>query len=157
LFGVVRPYMRKGLLIQDIPIVYNEVTNELRFDHYEYLIEKGEYYTEDRMKVFFERSDSDLHTDKAIRETHRNLLIDMAEILRKHDANYRIIVNPVYDQKVINPKDKAALQQIFDEDRIYDFSGKNEYTADYCNYYEATHFRPHVTADILRYIYSEHR
>ena len=47
-----------------------------------------------------------------------------------------------------------VITTLFGKDRVYDYSGSNDITADYHNYYELSHYRPSVSARILRDIYS---
>jgi hypothetical protein len=45
------------------------------------------------------------------------------------------------------------LQGIFGKENVYDFSGINEFTEDYHNYYEAGHYRPLLGNKLLERIY----
>ena len=53
--GKVKSYMKKGFLIEDRPFEYDYISNEVRFDQYEDLIIKNEFYTKERMRVFYNR------------------------------------------------------------------------------------------------------
>jgi hypothetical protein len=48
------------------------------------------------------------------------------------------------------------LSGIFGTERVFDFSGVNEFTTDFRNYYEESHYRPQVAREILKRIY-EHK
>jgi len=58
-----------------------------------------------------------------------------------------------YKQK-LSVDDVEKLQNVFGRNNVYDFSGHNLFTKDYNNYYETSHYRPSVAADILSIIYN---
>jgi hypothetical protein len=64
-------------------------------------------------------------------------------------------VSPLYDQLKLNPQDKEKLDSIFGKHNVFDFSGINEFTKDSLNYYEASHYRPHVAKRLLEIIYTQ--
>lgn len=149
-----KQYMKEGFLLDDRPRFYDSVSNEIRFDHYEEQIKNGEFYTKERMKVFYERN-SEVEIDSiCISENQIKMLTKMAKIIRKHNTNLKIIINPLYNQKELNSSDISKLNEIFGEDNIFDFSGKNNITEDYTNYYESSHYRPHIANRIMDIIYS---
>ena len=53
----------------------------------------------------------------------------------------------------LNESDLIYLKDTFGEDNVFDFSGINEFTNDYRNYYEISHYRPHVARKILEIVY----
>lgn len=59
----------------------------------------------------------------------------------------------MYDQLKINEEDLEYLKTLFGDVNVFDFSGINKFTNDYKNYYEASHYRPHVTKEIMEKIY----
>jgi hypothetical protein len=85
------------------------------------------------------------------------MLDDIAAILARDGADLRIVINPLYDRVPINPADLAALRAIFGPDRVFDFSGSNAFTDDVHNYYEQSHYRPHVARRILQIVYAAKR
>jgi hypothetical protein len=68
-------------------------------------------------------------------------------------TEYFIVISPLYNQIKMNALDVVKLQQIFSEQRVYDFSGVNRFTEDYTHYYERSHYRPFVAAMVLDSIY----
>lgn len=74
--------------------------------------------------------------------------------MHAHHTVYKVVINPLYDQNKINSRDLATLKDIFGSDNVYDFSGVNWITSDYHNYYEESHYRPHVAKWILGKIYN---
>jgi len=90
-----------------------------------------------------------------IGEKHMDLLRKMKEILSSGNTNYKIVISPLYDQIQLNPHDLNALQQIFGQSVVFDFSGKNSITENKYNYYESSHYRPFVADSILATIYRQ--
>ena len=70
-----------------------------------------------------------------------------------------MIVNFFRGKKLfpLYPEDEKALRAIFGDDCVFNFSGINKWTTDYHNYYEVSHYRPHVASEIMDSIYSGKR
>jgi hypothetical protein len=151
--GKVKNYMTKGALLSDIPLHYELKTNEISFLYFEELIENGKYYTPERMRIFYSRDSIQSFYPLVIEEQQKKMLAEINEILVKHKTNFKIIINPLYDQKKINVQDLAYLESLFGANNVFDFSGINKFTNDYSNYYEESHYRPHVAREILKEIY----
>lgn len=153
LSGKVKPYMKTKFLIDDRPKEYNINTNEIRFEIFETLISEGKYYTEDRKKIFFQRDTVQTFSPAAIAENQKKILKDIYDIFNKDKTNYKIIISPLYDQIKLNDKDLEYLIQLFGRKNVFDFSGINKFTSDYNNYYETSHYRPHVACEIMKLVY----
>jgi hypothetical protein len=151
--GKIKEYMKNKNLLDDKPLHYDVVTNEITFPDFEESIENGLYFTENRMKVFFERSTHEEVSPVIIKQEQTNMLEEIKSLFQKDNTNYKIIINPLYDQKKLNPEDFENLRLIFGKDTIYDFSGINDFTNDYTNYYENSHYRPVVSRKILEIVY----
>jgi hypothetical protein len=149
----VKDYMKNNFLLGDRPVHYELSSNEVSYPFAEQLIKKGEYYTPERMEVFFHRDSIQVFEDPAIGKKQKNMLTEMNDIFIKNKTNFKIIINPCYDQRKINEKDYLYLVSLFGQERVFDFSGINEFTNDYSNYYEESHYRPHVAKEILKRIY----
>jgi len=89
-----------------------------------------------------------------IDEKSQNMLADIANIFVKHGTNFKIIISPLYDQKKFNETDLLSLKNIFGSSNVFDFSGMNKYTSDFHNFYESSHYRPFVGAQLLKCVYS---
>ncbi len=61
----------------------------------------------------------------------------------------------MYDQIPLEKEQLNLLYDIFGKENVYDFSGKNEFTESVFNYYENSHYRPHVAAEIMDIIYED--
>ncbi|PID27551.1 MAG: hypothetical protein CSB55_08735 [Candidatus Cloacimonadota bacterium] len=113
-------------------------------------------YYENRIKqgIFYERpvKNHEIYpvTDK---ETEQLRLIK--KIFLKHKTNYKIVISPLYDQIPLEKEQLNLLYDIFGKENVYDFSGKNEFTESVFNYYENSHYRPHVAAEIMDIIYED--
>ena len=81
-------------------------------------------------------------------------LLEIRKIFLKHKTKYKIVVAPVYDQIVLETDQLVTLQEIFGPENIFNYSGVNKYTESKGNYYEASHFKPTVSNDIMKEIYS---
>ena len=149
----VKPYMVDNCLLDDKPFDYLLKYNEVQFNLYENLIKSNNYYTEKRMKPFYSRPAVQRYSHEVIKETQLQMLQEIADILKKNNTNYRIIVNPLYDQIKLNQTDKAILDSMFGQKNVFDFSGINSITKDYHNYYENSHYRPRIADSIMGVIY----
>jgi hypothetical protein len=150
--GKVKEYMTQDHLIDERTFLYDKLSNQMRFEEFEEMIENGTFYTEKRKKVFYTRSEKERISEPIIGEKQLALLQEMSLMLRQMKSDVKIVINPLYDQKKLNQKDLKQLNHIFGNE-VYDFSGKNFITEDYKNYYEASHYRPHVAKFVMEKIY----
>lgn len=150
----VKEYMKKGNLLDDRPIYYDLSTNEEKYLHFEKLIAEDKYYTETKKAVFYNRDTTEHYSPPAIGDKQLEILSGIQEILKKNNTNYKLVISPLYNQKKLNPADLKILREIFGENNVSDFSGINELTGDYRNYYEASHYRPHVARKVMECSYA---
>ncbi|MCR9183645.1 MAG: hypothetical protein NXH73_12025 [Flavobacteriaceae bacterium] len=153
--GKVKPYMTKNKLINEKTFKYELLTNEIQSDVFDDLIAKKQYFTEERMAVFYEREPLERFHERAINTTQEDILKSIYSIFSKHKTDYKIIISPLYDQKKLNPDDLKFLEDVFGKKNVFDFSGINAFTENYRNYYENSHYRPEVATAILNQIYKE--
>ncbi|GHV27502.1 hypothetical protein AGMMS4952_09290 [Spirochaetia bacterium] len=154
--GKVKNYMKKNSLLSDGQSHYDIKTNESSWSDFGKLIENGEYYTDERMKVFYSRDTTEQSdSPRVIYSQQEMMLTEIKDIFQKHKTNYKIIINPLYDQKKLNKHDLTYLELLFGKNNVFDFSGINEFTNDYTNYYEASHYRPRVSGEILKIVYAD--
>lgn len=119
------------------------------------IIRKGESYWIEHKRRFRKKRDDSGKEDKCYIFTSQiDLLERMNRICKKHHSNVKIIIGPDYQQKKANLKDVIKLKEIFGDDAVWDFTGINEYTNDYHNYYDPGHYRPFIGARLLNRIYS---
>lgn len=151
--GKVKNYMKDGSLLSDTPVYYDLKTNEERLSNFEKEIAAGKYYTSERRAVFYNRNYNDSVASPIISYRQKVLLNNMRAVLKKNRTNFRIVINPLYDQIRLNPNDVDYLKHLFGKNNVFDFSGKNRITDDYHNYYENSHYRPNIAAMIMNLIY----
>lgn len=152
--GKVKPYMI-GSTFSDEAFLYDKLTNEMRLTTTEKQIVDGAFYTPERMEVFYKRGPVQQYATAVIKKNQEEMLTAIAEIFKKHGTKYKIVISPLYDQKKLNLKDLYYLKELFGDKDIHDFSGINNITNDYRNYYESSHYRPHVANVIMKEIYTQ--
>ena len=130
------------------------VTNEVRFEICEKMIKDGEFYTKERVGFFYKRGAEQKYSQPSIFSSQKIILKDIKGVFLKHHTNYKIIVSPQYDQIKLNKNDLQYLKNLFGQKNVYDYSGINNFTKDYTNFYETAHYRPHVSRKILDKIYN---
>lgn len=151
-----KPYMKEGNLLDDTSGTYDNITNEFRADHSENLIQENKYYTPQKLSEFYERDTIQRYSPKCIYDSQKNILDNISSITKKHNTQVKVIINPLYDQLKINESDLKYLKTLFG-DNVFDFSGINTFTNDYKNYYESSHYRPHIAREIMEIVYDEHK
>jgi hypothetical protein len=136
-------------------LIIDSITNEINIIEQELAIRQNpEKYYEQKKTVFYERKGEQI--DDVIRITPEQvfMLQEIKRILEKNKTNYKVIISPLYEQKKFNKTDFDILKSLFGEN-LHDYSGKNQFTDDKLNYYEASHYRPHVGDSILRQVYAK--
>ncbi len=155
LFKKIRSYMN-GKFDPKKKEYYTSKGNDMILNFADSLIQNDSvhYYQDLVNKGEFKRSLEHIELNPKINADYKEDLITIHNILIKNQTQYKIIINPVFDQKEFNEDDLFLLDSIFGKKNVYNFSGKNKYTEDYRNYYEKSHFKPYIGADILKEIYS---
>jgi hypothetical protein len=105
------------------------------------------------MRFFNHVQFTDSTYPQAINEERKRQLYQIQNFLAKHNTKYRIIINPLYFQIRINPNDYKCLCDVFGKNNVYDFSGVNEWTSDFHNYYDPSHYTSQVSREIMDSIY----
>ena len=140
-------------VLNNIPFEYDNFTGELRNVASEQKIQKGVFYDKEKMMYFANVQQPDSVYPVCIGDNIIDRLKEIKHIFDNHNTSYRIVISPLFNQIKFNEVDLACLKEIFGEEYVYDFSGVNTYTEDYHNYYESSHYRPHVSRDIMNIIY----
>lgn len=156
LFGVKREYSKD--IIEQGNIVYDPEYNnffiaksdsELCKDpdsYYVKLLEQNLFYIK-KIPPMIETPQID---DNAVK-----ILAEISKIFRQNNTSYKLVISPIYNTPKYNSKDFQTLVSIFGPENVFDFSGNNQITANYKNYYERSHYRPEVGKQILETIYAE--
>lgn len=151
IFGKFRPYMKN--LISDGHSTYVAEYNEFQKTLSEKEIEEGTYYDAIHLKVFEDVQKPGTFSTEKLDDKEINCLREMRKVLDKQHTSYKIVISPLYDQIKLNKETLSLLCEIFGKENVYDFSGVNKWNKDYHNYYEDSHYRPIVSAEIMDIIY----
>lgn len=82
-------------------------------------------------------------------------LTAIKSIFDKHKTNYKIVVSPMYNQVKLSSEYLTGLNSIFLSKNVFDYSGVNKFTNSIGNFYERSHYRPHVARSIMNEIYAK--
>ncbi len=135
---------------------YEVESNEVIFQKYEHLITSNPDAFYLPRKKIFRRKDNLLHYSKpSIVERQKILFYNISRIATKNHTNIRIVISPLYNQKKLDSTDVQFLDSLFGKDKVWDFSGINEFTNDIHNYYERSHYRPTLAARLMDSIYKK--
>lgn len=156
--GKVKPYMTKRLLINDRPSEYILKYNEVRNFVDDHLIANhpDSFYTAAKRKIFYKRPYTIRFFPQVIQARQKEILAEIKSILEKQKTDFFIILGPNYDQQKLDPADLNYLKMLFGQNRVFDCTGRNQWTNDYRNYYETSHYRPVVASAVLDSVY-QHR
>ncbi len=115
-----------------------------------------EYYNKHK-HLFYQRDGQIHYHRKFMTKKHRQLLQDIKKLFEKHNTRYKIIISPLYDQKVMDTSDSREICEILGKEHIYDFSGVNGFTNSMYNFFEPEHYRPHIANALMDAAYSGFR
>lgn len=152
--GKLYPYMLESQKLQKsiyyYDMTHNEMLNENDFKN----IPDSVYYNEKRMALFpKERPTEQQYFKPVVKDEQVRMLTEIKQIFEKNGTNYKVIINPIYDQKKLCDSDMQKLYDIFGEDLIYDYSGINFITNDYHNWADTQHFNKHCARQMLKWVY----
>ena len=151
--GKYRPYMVTTL--SDNIFLYDADINEFNPEKWEQLImSKKEDYYYSRQDLFSKKDDVQKYPHAVIGPKQKEMLHYIRQQLDINSTTYRVVISPLFDQVKLNAGDFESLCGIFGRDHVFDFSGANEITASAYNYYDWSHYRPHVCKWILSRIYA---
>ncbi len=134
---------------------YNPITNEEPRTTEDNQILAGTYFDVEHIEQFRGQQNPSVSPPVIDEKEGIKSLIKIRKVFNKHHTNYRIIVSPLYNQIKRNPKDYKTLCRIFGSQYVYDFSGVNNWTMDYHNYYEPSHYLPSTANEIMKKTYSK--
>lgn len=155
LSGKVKDYMKQDFLLDDKPMDYDYITNEVQLGYFENMIKNDpEEYYGPRKDAFPHRDATQHFAPQVIKAPQIALLRSMKEIFDEKKTNYKIVLSPLYNQSKTDSGDLRVLKEIFGAGNVFDFSGINEITADYHHYYEWSHYRPQIAGEIMKIVYA---
>lgn len=156
--GQIRPYMLNDFMLDDRPMEYDLRSNEIRFLEMESRISADpDAFYRQRTHLFYTRSSLQQMSASVIGARQRVMLQEIRDVFESRRTEYRLIINPLYNQHKFNTADLDILIHLFGSDHVFDFSGINDITANPRNYYETSHYRPHIARQILKDIYTRRR
>jgi len=92
--GVVKPYMKDGLMLLDKYHSSDTRSNESEFArNLEEMISQNKYYTTEILSSFYKRDTIVKYSPIAIKENQRVILYDIFKIFKKHKTNYKIMID----------------------------------------------------------------
>lgn len=154
--GKVKPYMRKWKVFNENERHYDYVTNETTYPARDAIIANGDYYTDRILNAFPKNRPSDQqYAEPVLAEHHIQLLREIRQVFSDNNTNYKLIISPAYDQVKLAESDYAILKEMFGSESVFDFSGINDITQDYHNYYDFSHYTSDVCSYILNCAYSQ--
>ncbi len=153
--GQFRGYMRDHNVLNAEPMTYDLATNEISYPQFEKAIAEGKYYEGHRLFVFKQNRQNPRPYSPCLGREHVRLLKEMQRSFIANGTIVRIVISPLYNQRALHPRDLATLRRIFGPSSVFDYSGINDITNDYHNYYELSHYRPFVAGRIMSEVYGE--
>ena len=141
------------IIKQHSVVLYDSVSNELQYQWLEDIIRRNpdSFYNGKR---FYARDHSLRYYNRIIGENRTKMLMNIKRILDEDHTNYRILINPLYDQMKLDTNDMKVIVRVFGKENVFDFSGVNDITDDRRNFYEISHYRPQVAARMLDTAYA---
>lgn len=150
-----RNYM-KGKIDFRVKEYYTPKGNDMVLNYTDSLLQYDSlHYYQDMIESGHSKRNKIEHNKDIITKEYIEYLDKIKKILIDNNTNYSVVINPQYSQEVFTHRDLEILNTIFGKDHIYNYSGKNEITDNFMNYYEESHFKPYVGAKILKEIYSK--
>ena len=106
-------------------------------------------------KISHRKDDEIEVSEPLISKSFEEQLRHIKSIFDCNNSDYYVVLTPAYcyTNPTVNPDDLEKLKAIFGEDRVFDFTGKNEMTDDYNNFTDPNHFGQRVGWMILESIY----
>lgn len=154
-FGTVRPYM-EGMLTIDNSNLVDPVSGERNIDiEASVQLDEDAFYNERSANFYARDTTQFVNYPAMITSEHEVALNYIAAVFRDHGSLYEIVISPAYDLQAIAPEDKEKLVSIFGKEHVHDYSGMNSITTNQHNYFESSHYRPHVGRWILDDIYNK--
>ncbi|WP_452221014.1 hypothetical protein [Lacinutrix salivirga] len=153
-FKTHRNYMQSYIRRYKYPDTFTPIYNDSYYGNDKLIAEDSlGYYKKMYKKNFFRERPATNYKKLEVTNKELKLLKAIKTILNKHNTSYKIVISPIYDQIPMEKEQLTVLQSIFKTENVYDFSGINSFTTPISNYYEYSHFRPHVANKILDSIY----
>jgi|TARA_B110000908_G_scaffold98239_1_gene115984 hypothetical protein len=154
-FGKHRKYMGQYIANTKYPMIMDESNMEIYYGKdLEIENDSIEFYKRTiKTGIFYDRSEKQYDSTEVNPEMV-NQFQQIKSFFEKYKTSYKFVVSPMYDQIELNKKYLSQLIKIFGKDNVFDYSGENQFTNSLGNFYEISHYRPHVARQILKEIYN---
>lgn len=129
----------------DIYYAYDKDIAKDSVKYYQNLLSKREFYNRNKSL----RVSAPILKNKQIQ-----MLSEIRQVVNSNKCQIKIVVSPLYDQLKLNINDKRILVRMFGEKNVFDYSGINDLTSDYTNFYESSHYKPYIANTIINEIYN---
>jgi len=147
---------RYSLVLNNQNITYIQELNEFRYADKDTEILDIDKYYKVHSQIFYTRKNIPDTSAIVLFSKQKEMLNYIKSVFDTDSTEYKIIINPLYNQEYINPTDLNFLRATFGANNVYNLSGINEITASKFHYYEKSHYRPYVAEYILNKIYNPH-
>lgn len=149
-------YMRRWGVFDNYLLGYDSLMNEMTIPEIDEEIASNPHAYYQKMKLNF---DSVLHQKglnypPLLNEKRKKLWMEIKEITNRKNIQLRIVISPLFEGRPMALADEIWLEATFGAGVVFNFTGENTITKNRFNYYENSHYRPHVATFILNSIYS---
>ncbi len=154
-----RPYMHG--IINPYGVIREKITNDAINPREAMIKQEGEKYWENHKNEFRKKRDANYRDGKykkyppVLFDNQIDILEKIKKIFVKNNTSYKIIISPEFNQTNLDKTDVKKLEDVFGAANVFDYTGINKYTNDWHNYYEKSHYRSVIGAQILKEIYGK--
>jgi hypothetical protein len=130
----------------------NQICNDSALAHYGDINESEDHINKieslRKSGFLYERHDKPGYLSEQISDEEKSTLWSIKGLFKKHNTNHYVVITPLYDQNKFAASDQKILEECFG-DRLYDFSGVNDFTNNVYNYPDRSHFQRYISKSIL--------
>jgi hypothetical protein len=134
---------------------YGMMNNAFNYKEIQIKDLKEKYWQTNKWKSIFDKHKTAVYEKCCIGKAQIHLLKSMEAICHRHHTNAKIVISPSLNSGKMNDKDIAIIKKIFGNGNVFDYSGTNEISNDYHNFYDDSHYRTEVGRRILKFIYGK--
>ena len=152
LFGQHKPYMKVYTDRPEYNAFLDPVTCDLHYGLEDQIRSDSLSYYASRE---WTRAESEQQRKTRPSDREVAMVSEIASIFATHGTDVHIILSPTFNRVRLSEARLAMLREHFGADRVHDFGGKNKWTEPRGNYYETTHYRPHLARAIMTEVYGQ--
>ena len=154
--GKIASSIKRLIKPKPVYIGFDTISNDGNINNRYNYLEEPKQNSLDKSQ-FGKRPLKEQFAEQEITSDYLKILENIKRIFDKHQTQYKFIITPTYNQVRINDEDLKLLNQVFGEDNVYNFSGKNYITEDKYNWTDNWHFDLIVGWWMLHTIYEKNR